>query len=422
MNARTLRFALLALAAGAGAAPPVAACTTGVASGRVTADGRPLLWKNRDAPDANNRVVYATGPGYAYLAVVNAGPGAAVWMGVNAKGFCIENSVVKDMPRGATGMGNGEFMRHALANCATVKEFEELLKKTDATGRSTQANFGVIDAEGGAAVFETGNVSHVKFDANDPKTAPDGYVVRSNFTMTGTGYDKLLGGDDLTDVYSGERYLRADALFQKAARTETLDVRYLLRRCSRDMADAKGEPLSGSINSKSGSLPARVDTASTICRQSTVSVAVFHGVRPGEDPALTTMWAILGEPAFAVAVPCWVKAGEVSPLLRGDKVSPLCSLALDARRDHYDRAGKILNTDGLARRWARTWEVEDALLSETERLLAQWRKTPSRRDEVLAFHRAASGFAFDTLAALRTPRELAPAPRPVVRQSRERQF
>lgn len=414
MPAPSVRLALLALSVVAGAAPPVAACTTGVVSGRVTADGRPLLWKNRDAPDVNNRVVHVAGPGHAYLAVVNAGPGAAVWMGVNAKGFCIENSVVKDMPRGGKGMGNGEFMRHALATCATVKEFEELLKETDATGRTTQANFGVIDAEGGAAVFETGHVSHVKFDANDPKAAPNGYVVRSNFTMTGTGFDKLLDGDDLADVYSGDRYLRADALFLKGARADALDSKYLLRQCSRDLADARGQPLRGSVNGAPGTLPSAVDTDSTVCRKSTVSVGVFRGVRAGEDPALTTMWVMLGEPTFAVAVPCWVKAGGVSPLLKGDKLSPLCSLALDARTDHYT-GGKLLKTDGLAERWGRVWEVEDALVRDTERQLARWRKDPPQPDEVMAYHRAAGGFAFDTLAALRKPREPAPAPRPVMR-------
>ncbi len=413
MRTSPARFVLVALCCVALATPRAAACTTGVVSGRATADGRPLLWKNRDAPEVNNRVVHVAGPGHAYLAVVNAGPGAAVWMGVNAKGFCIENSVVKDMPRGGLGMGNGAFMQHALATCATVKEFEELLKKTDATGRATQANFGVIDAEGGAAIFETGHVSFVKFDANDVKTAPHGYVVRSNFTMTGTGHDKLRDGGDLADIYSADRYLRADALFLKGARADALSHRYLLRQCSRDLADARGQALRGSINGPSGPLPAAVDTASTICRKTTVSVGVFHGVRAGEDPALTTMWVMLGEPAFAVAVPCWVKAGGVDPVLKGDRLSPLCSVALDARRDYYDGAGKLLKTDGLRERWARTWEVEDALVRETDRQLARWRKESPRREEVFAFHRAAGRFAFDTLAALRTVREPAPAPRSV---------
>ena len=34
----------------------VDACTSAIVSGRLTANGRPLLWKNRDTNDQNNRV------------------------------------------------------------------------------------------------------------------------------------------------------------------------------------------------------------------------------------------------------------------------------------------------------------------------------------------------------------------------------
>jgi hypothetical protein len=333
-------------------------------------------------------------------------------MGVNEKGLCVENSVVKDMPRGGKpGLGNGPFMRHALETCGTVREFEDLLKRTNETGRSTQANFGVIDAAGGAVIFEAGHASFAKFDAADPETAPLGYVVRSNFTMTGTGDAKLQDGGDLADVYSGERYLRADALFRTAARDGRLDHRYVLRQCSRDLADAQGRPLPGSVNGCPGPLPPAVDTAATLSRRTTVSVGVFHGVRPGEDPRLTTMWVMLGEPAFAVAVPCWVRAGSVSPVLQGDRLSPLCSAAVAARRAYYDAAGKELRTAGLADRWARVWAVEDAIIREAGRQLALWHKTPPSPEAVAAFHRAAGGLAFDVLAARREQ----PAPVPAVK-------
>ena len=32
------------------------ACTSAIVSGKLTANGRPLLWKNRDTNDLNNRV------------------------------------------------------------------------------------------------------------------------------------------------------------------------------------------------------------------------------------------------------------------------------------------------------------------------------------------------------------------------------
>jgi hypothetical protein len=366
------------------------ACTTGVVSGRATPDGRPLLWKNRDTSQKNNQVVYSDKGKYAYVGVISAGSGGSVWMGANSAGFCIENSVIKDMPRGhKSGLGNGSFMKYALENCANVAEFEELLEKTNKTGRTTMSNYGVIDAEGGAAIFETGHVKFVKFDANCPDTAPHGYVVRSNFTMTGTGHDKLADGGDLNDIYSGGRFLRADALFAQAAQAGKLDHRFIIRHCARDMADEQCQPLPGSINGPTGSLPATVDTTSTVCRRTTVSVAVFQGVKPGENPLLTTMWVMLGEPAFSISVPCWVASGEVAPALLGGKRSPLCTTVLAIRNAHYgdEEDAKLLKTDGLASIWARNWAVEDQILQDTEQALARWRKKNAvTAKEVSAFH------------------------------------
>ena len=51
-------------------------CTVGVACGRATPDGRPLLWKTRDTSAKNNEVVYFTDGQYKYLALVTAGQDA----------------------------------------------------------------------------------------------------------------------------------------------------------------------------------------------------------------------------------------------------------------------------------------------------------------------------------------------------------
>jgi hypothetical protein len=113
-------------------------CTTAVVSGRVTADGRPLLWKNRDYSQVHNEVVYfrSDGANFSFVAVVNAGGSRSVYMGVNAAGFCIENSLSNDAPgKSETGPGNGQLMKQALARCATVDDFEALLAETNASGR-----------------------------------------------------------------------------------------------------------------------------------------------------------------------------------------------------------------------------------------------------------------------------------------------
>jgi hypothetical protein len=64
-----------------------------VASGRATTDGRPLLWKTRDAGATNNEVIWNTSGTYPFVSVISAGDQASSWMGVNEKGFAIINTL-----------------------------------------------------------------------------------------------------------------------------------------------------------------------------------------------------------------------------------------------------------------------------------------------------------------------------------------
>jgi hypothetical protein len=322
-------------------------------------------------------------------------------MGVNEKGFCVENSVISDMPTGSErGLGNGTFMKLALETCATIDEFEQLLIETNETGRRTTSNFGVIDAQGGAAIFETGHVSYVKFDANDPQVAPQGYTVRSNFTMTGTGYDTLADSGDLTEISSGVRYLRGDALWCEAIEAGELDHEVILRKFSRDMADPEGIP----YTIPSGVRP----TETTINRRTTASVGVFHGVKPGEDPLLTTMWVILGQPIFSIAVPCWVAQGEVAPELDGDPTSPFCSAVLEIKATQYEE--RRMRTDGLGKVWAITFPIEDNIFNRTERMLERWRASSIKPGEALAFHKMMATDAMGGLLRVKA-RIIPPVPR-----------
>ena len=57
MKRLTLIIAFMALA-GAFLTEDCRACTSAIISGRLTPDGRPLLWKHRDTDELNNRVDY----------------------------------------------------------------------------------------------------------------------------------------------------------------------------------------------------------------------------------------------------------------------------------------------------------------------------------------------------------------------------
>lgn len=327
-------------------------CTTAVISGRVTVDGRPLLWKNRDTWQRQNEVAIDEAGQYRYVGIVNAEATKRVWMGSNEVGFCIENSLSKDLRvKDSEGMSNGKLIRKALQTCRTVADFEKLLVDTNESGRTTNGNFGVIDAEGGAMLFEVSAKSYQRYDANDPEQAPNGMIIRANFSETGSGLDSK----DLTsasDLYSVKRFCRARDLLQAASNGNALDLSFVLQELSRD------------LGGEEALCQSRIDTSRTLNRRTTVSAVLFQGVRPNEPPNQTIMWAMLGEPRFTVAVPCWADQPEVALEVNGDGASRLCRLSTQLRSFHYDRTSTFLSTKFLP-------EIESALLPGERRSIEQ---------------------------------------------------
>ncbi|MFM7242841.1 MAG: peptidase C45 [Planctomycetaceae bacterium] len=396
------------------------ACTTAVITGKVTADGRPLLWKSRDTKSLpRNEVVVYDGGKYRVLAVVNAGDRDEVWMGVNSAGFCIENSLSRDLDvQGEKrGPGNGGIMKVALETCATVADFRELLQRTNGTGRRTDGNFGVIDAVGGAALFEAGPRTFRMFDANDPEVAPRGYIVRSNFSTTAQGVSPAPDPDSVEGTYSGDRYARACDLIDGHL-GDGLGVAYLLRHVCRDMADGSGRPFTGTVNGAPGSLPGEVSTAATISRTTTVSAGVFHGVKPGEDPRLTTMWVQLGDPKFSIAVPCWVLCESLNEAVAGENGGAICSIATTLREWNLTEDRDGVRTEQLPQVWEDVWPVEARLIAAVEKVRQQWALSPPGPDDYTETHRHLATQALDAMRAeLEDMKEAAlslPAPPPPV--------
>lgn len=365
-------------------------CTVGIASGSVTVDGRPLLWKNRDTNALHNEVTYFTDGRFKYLALTTAGYSRHAWAGVNEMGFCIMNSASSDLAgHSETGLDNGEIMKVALQTCVTVDDFEQYLINTNISGRHTAANFGAIDAFGGAVFFETGNYSYTRFDVNDPNIAPHGYIVRANFADTGGG----AGGKI--------RFERGDKLWKEAALRNKLDYKFVLRHTARDMADENAKPYSIPVKGKIGENPrGTINTYATLNRWATASVAVFHGVRPDENPSLTTFWAILGEPIFSVAVPNWILAEGTAGILDGEKRSPLCSAVLDIKKKcYYDfgRKQQFIKTEFLPAIWEVTFAAEDKIFEQTDAMVAQWRENYPKSEDVTAFHNRMAAEAFGAI-------------------------
>ena len=380
------------------------ACTTAVISGKVTHDGRPILWKNRDTSFRHNELVLFADGKYRVLAVVNAGSRKSVWMGTNEAGLCIENSLSKDLNEEAesekgsdkSGLGNGGLMKLALQTCATVEDFRKLLEKTDAEGRQTNANFGVIDAHGGAAMFETGASSHFMFDANDVEFAPEGYLVRANFATTARGLPPSPDPSKLGDIYSSQRFAQACALL-KPLQEDGINVSYILRNMSRDLSGPNGTPYAGTVNGLAGEIPEIIPTDNTISRTTTVSAAVFHGVRDGEDPATTTMWTLLGDPKFSIAVPCWVNVSEVDDAMMDPRGAELGEIAISLREWCLDQNRKGVRTSYLPGIWNDLWPVEDQIFSIVAKQVDAWRTDPPSQDQMTALHLRLTTLAMDAM-------------------------
>lgn len=344
-------------------------CTTAVVSGSATVDGRPLLWKNRDTDASDNEVVYFSGGTYDVVGIVTAGSNTSIWMGINSEGFAIENSLSSDL-EGSASDDNGTFMKYALQYCATVDEFEQLLIDTNNPSRRTKSNYGVIDAAGAAAIFETGNHTYTKFDANDPITAPLGFVIRTNFAMTGDG----TGGG-----YT--RYDRALELVTEGVSNSEMSHEYILRNISRDLKNDQIDPYPLPYHGSQDGYPqGHIRTSYSINRYRTRSCVVFHGVLPTEDPLLSTMWVILGEPVCGIAVPVWVHAESTPPEMNGPQTAPMCDASIAKKEICYPQSlsSQYIDTYALDNGsgggiFSYTFPIEDWIFAKTESTLNNWR-------------------------------------------------
>jgi len=142
-----------------------------------------MLWKHRDSPDWDCRYEYVQGEKYAYTALISK-DGKKTYCGINEKGFAILNTVSENLKADTTITVKGiaiTRMANALAVCATVDEFEELLRKTNGKRRYV-TNFAAGDPSGALAFFEVGSHSYKRYDVSDRE---EGFDVRSNFSFTG---------------------------------------------------------------------------------------------------------------------------------------------------------------------------------------------------------------------------------------------
>ena len=306
---------------------PSWACTSFIISGKASPNGRAMMFKHRDTGELNNRIAHFNGPKYSFMGLVNAPVvDGEVWAGMNEAGFCIMNTASYNLREDTLDCPmdrEGELMYHALGNCASLSEFETWLESYPQPW-GVEANFGVIDAQGGAAYYEMNNHRWIKYDVNQEAT---GYRVVTNFSFAGR-YEEYEGY---------ERYLTASAIMKEAfLPTHQMSATEAINLFSRQYR----HELMGVHYTPHNALQWVVDQ-DFIPRRQTSAVVVFEGVAKQQDPSKTLMWTVLGYPACAVAIPLVMHPNSIPDYMQardseatsGEAMqSEMCDLAMQIKK------------------------------------------------------------------------------------------
>lgn len=326
------------------------ACTSAIVSGRHTASGRPMLWKHRDTGTEHNfvaRVAPADGR-HGYVALFNGGDSllTEAWMGMNDAGFAIMNTASYNlMPDTAKFKDQeGVVMRRALEECKSLADFENLLRRLPKP-LGVQANFGVLDADGNAAYYETGDYEFLKFALEDE---PEGVIYRANYSYSGTkdgGYGYIREASarhQLTPFV--ESHTVTPAVF-----TEQLSRSFYHGLIGRDFLDSSDR---WAIDQD------------FIPRKSSSASVVIEGMLPGETPDAMTMWTVIGYPPVSHAMPVTIDKvpDALLPTAPGFR-SPYCNETLERKHrvfgitrgsgSHYVDLDVIRECTGEQRRLSR---------------------------------------------------------------------
>jgi len=359
---------------------PSLACTSVIVSGKATPDGRPLMWKNRDTGSKENLVMHfpAGDRKYAFTGIVNAKTKNPrnVWIGTNSEGFSIMNThsynITTAEDQKKDDDENGLFMRMALEKCSCIEDFERIMFGMPKPWK-VSANFGVLDAKGGAAYYEVNYTEYFKYDANE---APDGWIVRTNFSLNGRPVNEGRGH---------VRFMEAENLIREATQSGRLTPGFILDRMARSYAN----PLLGTDYRDDSWKSGWALEHDTITRYKTTCSVVIQGVRDGENPDLSTMWTIVGYPGTTVTMPVWTAPGDkgIPALLRygKDGNSELSHWAYDLKNKVYCYTLDD-SADQKYFKWSLLWNEEGSgylqkILAFESELLDSFRKALGRWHE-----------------------------------------
>ena len=295
-----------------------AGCTSGVASGEVTADGRPLLWKVRMEAALPNVVQYSpagvdndgdgTVDAYGYLGI--APYNARLRMGLNSAGVATACNTL---------YGGTQSVVHekVLGNYTSVSQVQSLYD-SGALDSYWRDFFFAMDSGGNGRLWEaspytvTVDPPYPYYDVTAPARGSQyyngvtlsGYVVRDN-----TAHNHLDGSDNTS---LGGRYAAGMGVVTGLIAQNKLTAGNILQQFTRNP---------------------------TLAPSNDIAAMVVQGVLPSEDTRLSTMWSMLGYTRTSIGVPLWVHGvatanGDVPDELEYNAANPNQCIATLANRMH----------------------------------------------------------------------------------------
>ncbi|MFH0895243.1 MAG: hypothetical protein V2A54_12485 [Bacteroidota bacterium] len=374
-------------------------CTVAIIPGKYTADRRPLLYKHRDNDAGQVKIMAFMKGKFPFLGLTDADDeDQSVWIGFNSAGFAIMNSASYNLndKNDVAKDREGWLIREALANCADVPAFELFLQNLKKP-YGVEANFGVIDAKGNAAFFETGNHKFVKIDANEPRNTPLGFALHTNFSFSGR----------YNDGSGYIRYMNAEMAMFALAHTNSISPQGIIQKVSRNLFHSMiKKDLWGEIpfDEKTEHFVSFEDYTPRFISSSSV---VIQGVLPGESPSLTTMWTALGWPLASVTVPVWLtKSGNLPAMLTaaGTANAPLCEKAVTLKMQcfpiHANNKSRYMNLAALINTQStgilqKIIPIENAIFAEAEKTMQSLRKEKPDDTTIISFYEWVDRFVQD---------------------------
>ncbi len=306
-------------------------CTSAIVGRMRSATGSALLWKHRDTGSPYNYIARhaATDSTMEYIALHNCSDslGLEAWIGMNRAGLAVMNTASYNLMPDTAMIKDREglVMTMALKYCSTVDDFAMLL---DSLPRpmGVQANFGVIDATGCGAYFETSDSGYHRYYVGDSEA-----VVCTNYSRSG-GMTGRLG---IARERTADRLLGSKPRISREVLLDTLSRRFFHPVSGADLLDMGVREIE--------------DNGDYIPRYTSTASIVIEAI-PSEsgDGSGYVMWTLLGYPPCADEykvtfgdIPAEVRRGAGGPA-PAECMSGECKAGVyDGRRHGRFRVAKI---------------------------------------------------------------------------------